>query len=77
MVSSTTDDNGEFRLWNLVPGDYTLTLMPPPWVEINRTKIPMEIESGQNSVTSVKIDHVGIKLGAAVAMNELNSSNMN
>lgn len=70
MVSGTTstDANGEFRLWRLSTGTYTVTLTPPDAVRLEPTQMAIDVTGGYQLLPLPAISHRAVTLGVAFAL---------
>lgn len=70
MVSGTTstDANGEFRLWRLPTGAYTVTLTPPAAVRLEPTQMAIDVTGGYQLLPPPAISHRTVTLGVAFAL---------
>jgi hypothetical protein len=65
---TTTDDNGDFRIWNLEPGAYTLTFTLPPALSMDNEQISLHLSAGYNRIADISVTHRTVKLGTALAL---------
>lgn len=63
---AVSDDNGDFRLWDVTPGDYTLRYSPPDGVQVEPAESAVTIEPGANKIEMPVVRHRAAVLGAGV-----------
>jgi uncharacterized protein len=66
--TTTTDAMGDFRLWNLATGIYTVTFMTPAAITLEPSAVRLELEGGYQQLLPLAVTHRNIKLGAALAL---------
>jgi len=66
--TTTTDDHGDFRLWNLRPGAYEITFTPPPAVTMTTQPIRLELSAGYQTLPDIAVTHRTVKFGIALAL---------
>lgn len=62
-----TDDNGEFRFWNLLPGVYTLSFTPPAVITLDEKPILLDLPAGYHTIADIPATHRTVKFGMALA----------
>ncbi len=65
--ATTTDEQGEFRLWNLQPGVYELSFTPPPAITIATEPIRLTLSTGYQTLTDIAVTHRTVNFGIALA----------
>lgn len=58
----TSDDAGEFRFWQLKPGQYTLQLEPPAFIKIAPMSATITLQPGDNRLPAYTVQHAGLAL---------------
>jgi hypothetical protein len=66
VTAAHSDARGDFRLWNLAPGDYRLRLSAPPHLSLPVTDVAITVVSGENRLTATA-HHFASQLGAEIA----------
>ncbi len=66
--TTTTDEDGDFRLWNLHPGVYAVAFTPPPWVTITTQPIRVDLSAGYQTLPDIIVTHRMVKFGIALAL---------
>jgi len=66
--TTTTDEMGDFRLWNLATGVYTVTFTTPAAITLEPNTIRLEVVGGYQQLPPLAVTHRNIKLGAALAL---------
>ncbi|MEZ4861367.1 MAG: endonuclease/exonuclease/phosphatase family protein [Caldilineaceae bacterium] len=66
-ITTTTDELGDFRLWNLTPGKYQLQLLPPDDVTIAAALTTVELVAGYQAAPPQAVTHQQVQMGAALA----------
>ncbi|MFO7632835.1 MAG: endonuclease/exonuclease/phosphatase family protein [Caldilinea sp.] len=65
-AQATSDERGDFRLWNVAPGDYRLVLSAPPHLELAMSDVAITVISGENRfVTTAR--HQASLIGSKIA----------
>ena len=68
VVGATiTDEQGEFRLWNLQPGAYELSFTPPPAITIGTESLRMTLSAGYQMLPHMAVTHRTVNFGIALA----------
>ncbi len=67
--SAVSDDDGEFRLWNVSPGKYRIRLTGPDTIRFDEDEWGVEVQPGGNRIDDVRAEHAVVDLGAAAALN--------
>jgi len=66
-TQALSDVRGDFRLWNVTPGDYRLRLSAPPHLELALSDVAITVISGENRfVTTAR--HQASIAGANIAL---------
>lgn len=68
VAQSTTDANGDFRLWQIPIGAYTLTFTPPPAVTIEPQTMPIDLVRGYQRLPTPALAHRAVTIGVALAL---------
>ncbi len=63
-----TDEMGDFRLWNLPPGDYTLQLITPTYLHLSPAKLPLSLPIGYTALPAMAAAHDTLTLSASAAL---------
>ncbi|MEZ4733553.1 MAG: endonuclease/exonuclease/phosphatase family protein [Caldilineaceae bacterium] len=66
VAETSTDANGDFRFWNLSPGAYTLTLVAPAAVTIDKESVSLQLTTGYEPFSEVTVTHRTVKFGVAL-----------
>ncbi len=66
--TTTTDDQGDFRLWNLRPGAYAVAFTPPPGVTIATQPMRIQLSAGYQTLPDIAVTHRTVKFGIALAL---------
>lgn len=68
VAETTTDANGDFRLWQLPIGAYTLTFTPPPAVTMEPQTMPIDLVRGYQRLPTPALAHRTVTIGVALAL---------
>lgn len=68
VTQTTTDANGDFRLWQLPIGAYTLTFTPPPAVTMEPQTMPIDLGRGYQRLSTPALAHRTVTIGVALAL---------
>ncbi|MCE7982865.1 MAG: hypothetical protein DYG89_16910 [Caldilinea sp. CFX5] len=68
VTQTTTDANGDFRLWQLPIGAYTLNLTPPPAVTMEPQTMPIELGRGYQRLPTPALAQRTVTIGVALAL---------
>ncbi len=66
VAAAHSDARGDFRLWNLAPGDYRLHLSAPSHLSLPVTDVAITVVSGENRLTATA-HHFASRTGAEIA----------
>lgn len=66
-ANATTDSRGDFRLWNVAPGDYRLQLKAPPHLALALSDVAISVISGENRFATTA-RHQASMIGATIAL---------
>jgi hypothetical protein len=66
VAEAVSDDNGDFRLWDVTPGDYTLRYSPPAAVQVEPAESAITLAPGANEVETSAVRHRAAVLGAGI-----------
>ena len=67
VAAAVSDSWGDYCLWNIAPGDYTLRHIAPDGVQILNAEINLSVEAGFNVAPALEIDHRAGILGAVMS----------
>ena len=69
LVGDTvTDANGDFVLWNVAPGTYTLQYGMPAYLSLPKIEQAITLELGPNEIEQSHPNHQSIDVGAAIGI---------
>lgn len=69
VVSATsTDENGDFRLWRLPTGAYTVTFTTPAAVTIEPSQVAIDITGGYHLLPPPAVTHRTVSVGVGLAL---------
>lgn len=68
VTQTTTDANGDFRLWQLPIGAYTLTFTLPPAVTMVPQTMPIDLVRGYQRLPMPALAHRTVTIGVALAL---------
>ncbi len=68
LASVISDDDGEFRLWNVRPGAHMLRFTAPPAVQLSQEALSVDVAPGANRVEDIGARHRAVDLGVAAAL---------
>lgn len=68
ITQTTTDANGDFRLWQLPIGAYTLTFAPPSAVTMEPQTMPIDLGRGYQRLPTPALAHRTVTIGVALAL---------
>jgi hypothetical protein len=69
MAQTTTDANGDFRLWGLSMETVTLQFHAPAWIILDGATLTVEAPAGMMAPTLPRARHTTAITGAWVALN--------
>jgi hypothetical protein len=69
LAQTSSDANGEYRLWGLPPGTLTLQFDAPAWIMLAETTKTVEAAVGMNTTSMAQPRHTTAMTGAWVALN--------
>ncbi len=67
VTNATSDARGDFRLWNVAPGDYRLRLEAPPHLTLTLSDVAISVISGENRLATTA-RHQASVAGASIAL---------
>jgi hypothetical protein len=65
---ATTDHHGEFRLWNLPTGAYTVSVTTPAAITVEPPLLPVAVGGGYQLLPPMAVTHHTVKFGIALAL---------
>lgn len=68
VSESSTDENGDFRLWHVPTGTYTVTFTTPAVVSIAPTQLSIVMDGGYQVLPPPAVTHRTVKIGVALAL---------
>ncbi len=68
ITETITDDLGEYRIWNLAPGDYRLRYELPPAVHMDQQLVTLSILPGAGLFYKPNVSHQAAELGGMDAI---------
>ncbi len=68
QASGVSDDQGEFRLWDIPPGHWTVRLTPPDGVELAPHTLKMDLPANPAMLPNIDARHRSIEASAAAAL---------
>ena len=68
VASAISDDDGEFRIWNVSPGAYSLRFAAPSAIQLARDELEIDVVLGANRVEDAIGKHSAVELGTAGAL---------
>ncbi len=68
QTSAISDDQGEFRIWNVRPGTHTVRFAAPPAIQLIHEELSVDVVPGANWIEDVGPRHRAVDLGLAAAL---------
>ena len=68
VTQTMTDATGEFRLWQVPVGEYTLRFTPPPAVMIEPQMTPIDLKRGYQRLPTPALAHRTVTIGVGLAL---------
>jgi hypothetical protein len=68
VAETSTDDLGDFRLWNLTPGHFTARLVAPDFLTLGIAEMTLSLHPGYNHWLGPTATHQAAEIGMAAAL---------
>lgn len=64
QMQAETDAWGQVRVWGLLPGEVTVRLQAPAWVELEQESLPLNLAAGFNTLPNPGVHHAAAMTAA-------------